>query len=211
MKVNESTVTVMCNCRIPNPPYYALYKYSSGGYYYQYMRRNLTLEEVCNIAKDIPSKWRAYPRLTRDVHPTPRYYLRCFLPNGREIMYRSTNWKYICRKFDQGINLYSTMIIIDSITGKILVQRDDDGTVTVSNKVTLPKHRPEPRYEVTIYEPGGLRRHSYTHAWKYAKRAFNKAAKAYDKVEVIDLATGEVYMYRDGTDWYFSMSIATLQ
>ena len=46
MKVNESTVTIMHNRKIPNPPYYALYKYSSGGYYYQYMRRNLTLEEL---------------------------------------------------------------------------------------------------------------------------------------------------------------------
>ena len=75
----------------------------------------------------------------------------------------------------------------------------------------MPKRRPEPRYEVTVTTPDGLKKHSYTHAWKYAKRAFNKAAKAYDKVDVIDLATGEVYMSRDGTDWYFSMSIATLQ
>ena len=211
MKVNESTVTIMRNCRIPDPPYYALYKYSSGGYYYQYMRRNLTLEEVCSIAKDIPSKWRAYPRLTKDVHPTPRYRLVCVLSDGHKTIYRSTDWKYICRQLDRGINLYSNMSIRDLLTGELLVQRDADGTVTVSNNVTLPKHRPEPRYKVTIYEPSGLRRCSYTHAWKYAKRKFNEAVKVYDKVDVIDLATGEVYMYRDGADWYFSMSIATLQ
>ena len=201
----------MHNCRIPNPPYYALYKYSSGGYYYQYMRRNLTLEEVCNIAKDIPSKWRAYPRLTKDVRPAPRYRLVCILSDGHKTIYRSTNWKYICRQFDKGINLYSTMIIIDSITGKILVRRDPDGTVTVSNNVILPKRRPESRYKVTIYEPSGLRRRSYTYAWKYAKRMFNKAAKAYDKVDVTDLVTGEVCMYRNGAEWYFAVSIATLQ
>lgn len=211
MKVNESTVTIMHNYRIPNPPYYALYKYSSGGYYYQYMRRNLTLEEVCNIAKDIPSKWRAYPRLTKDVRPTPRYRLVCCLSNGRKTIYRSTDWKYICRQLDRGINLYSNMSIRDLFTGELLVRRDADGTVTVSNNVTLPKRRSEPRYQVTVTTPDGLKKHYYRHAWKYAKRKFNEAVKVYDKVEVIDLATGEVYMYRDGVDWYFSMSIATLQ
>ena len=103
------------------------------------------------------------------------------------------------------------MIIIDSVTGKILVRRDDDGSVTVSNKVTLPKHRPEPKYEVTVTTPDGLNKHYYRYAWKYAKRKFNEAVKVYDKVDVIDLATGEVYMSRDGADWYFSTSIATLQ
>ena len=211
MKVNESTVTIMHNRKIPNPPYYALYKRSLGGYYYQYMRRNLSLEEVCSIAKDIPSKWRAYPRLTEDVHPTPRYRLVCCLSDGHKTIYRSTDWKYICRQLDRGISLYSNMSIRDLLTGELLVQRDPDGTITVSNNVILPKRRPEPRYKITIYEPSGLRRCSYTHAWKYAKRSFNKAAKAYDKVDVTDLATGEVYMYRNGAEWYFAQSIATLQ
>lgn len=211
MKVNESTVTIMRNRKIPNPPYYALYKYSLGGYYYRYIRCNLTLEEVCNIAKDIPSKWRAYPRLTEDVHSTPHYRLRCFLSNGRETRYRSASWKYICRKFDQGINLYKTMAIIDLITCKILVRRDADGTVTVFNNVVMPKRRPEPRYRVTVTAPDGLKKHSYTHAWKYAKRRFNEAVKVYDKVEVVDLVTGEVYICRNGTDWYFAVSVLTLQ
>ena len=211
MKVNESTVTIMHNCKIPNPPYYALYKYSLGGYYYQYLRRNLTLEEVCNIAKDIPSKWRAYPRLTKDVHPAPRYRLVCVLSDGHKTIYRSTDWKYICRQLDRGINLYSNMYIRDLLTGELLVQRDADGTVTVSNNVILPKRRPEPKYKVTVTTPDGLKKHYYTHAWKYAKRKFNEAVKVYDKVDVTDLATGEVYMCRNGVDWYFSMSIATLQ
>ena len=179
MKVNESTVTIMHNCRIPNPPYYALYKYSSSGYYYQYMRRNLTLEEVCNIAKDIPSKWRAYPRLTKDVHPTPRYRLICVLSDGHKTIYRSTNWKYICRQLDRGINLYSNMSIRDLLTGELLVRRDDDRPVMVSNNVTLPKRRPEPKYKVTVTTPDGLKKHYYRYAWKYAKRKFNEAVKVY--------------------------------
>lgn len=211
MKVNESTVTIMHNRKIPNPPYYALYKYSSGGYYYQYMRRNLTLEEVCNIAKDIPSKWRAYPRLTEDVRPTPRYYLECFLSNDRKTRYKSTNWRYICRQFDQGINLYSTMIIIDPMTRKVLVKRDADGSVTVAKGYELPKRRPEPRYRVTVTTPDGRKINSYTYAWKYAKRKFSEAVKIYDKVDVVDIRTAEVYMCRNGTDWYFSVSIAILQ
>ena len=211
MKVSNSRVDFVQNVKVPAPLYYALYRWTPHGYERLFNQRNLPKDELLTYAADNPGTYRAYPRLNKDAHPAPRYRLVCVLSDGHKTIYKSTDWKYICRQFDRGVSLYNDMSIRDLLTGELLVQRDPDGTVTVSNNVVMPKHRPEPRYKVTIYEPRGLRRCSYTYAWKYAKRAFNKAVKVYDKADVIDLATGEVYMSRNGTDWYFSMSIATLQ
>ena len=216
MKVNESTVTVMRNCRIPDPPYYALYKRSLCGHYYLYLRRNITLEEVCDIAKDIPSKWRAYPRLTDKPMPMPKYHLHAQKVGNddkvlKAVYYHSVNWRYICTVLDKTIDEGYNNVFIQDIYGKIILTRSPDGSVTISNKVTLPKRRPEPKYKVTVTTPDGLNKHYYRYAWKYAKRKFNEAVKVYDKVDVTDLATGEVYMSRNGVDWYFAVSITTLQ
>lgn len=211
MKVSNSRVDFVQNRKIPMPRYYALYRWTPHGYERLFRLSNLPKDELLTYASKYPGTYRAYPRLTADARPTPRYQLICCLSNGHKTIYRSIDWKYICRQLDRGINLYSSMSIRDLLTGELLVRRDADGTITVFNNVVMPKRRPEPRYKVTIYEPGGLRRRSYTYAWKYAKRTFNKATKVYDKVEVTDLFTGEVYMYRNGVEWYFAQSIVTLQ
>ena len=211
MKVSNSRVDFVQNVKVPMPLYYALYRWTPHGYVRLFSQRNLPKDELLTYAAGNPGTYRAYPRLTKDAHPAPRYRLVCVLSDGHKTIYRSTNWKYICRQLDRGVNLYSAMSIRDLLTGELLVRRDADGTVTVSNKVTMPKRRPEPKYKVTITCSDGRKIYSCTHAWKYAKRMFNKATKVYDKVEVTDIFTGEVYMYRNGAEWYFAQSIATLQ
>ena len=217
MIINKSTVTIMHNRKILNPPYYALYKRSLAGYYYLYIRRNLTLEEIADIVKDIPSKWRAYPRLTLEPTPMPMYRLRALerdISNSRVLMSanaRSVSWYYICRMFDAYIRLGYNDLVVRDINDKVILTRTPDGTITVAKGYELPKRRPRSAYVVTVYTNVIDKQIYRTSKLSYAVSKFKELSKICDNVELMSLTDGEILAYRDGDKWYYVNDDPTLQ
>ena len=216
MIINKSTVTIMHNRNIPNPPYYALYKYSLAGYYYLYMRRNLTLEEIADIVKDIPSKWRAYPRLTPNLRPMPKYRLNAqMVDNDGKVIASadsySKNWYYICHMFDMYINWGYNVVVRDFVNDKVILERTSDGTITVAKGYELPKRQPRSAYIVTVYTNVIDKQVYRTSKLSYAISKFKELSKICDKVDLMSLTTGEILAYRDGDKWYYAKNDPTLQ
>lgn len=216
MIINKSTVTIVQNRRIPNPPYYALYKRSLAGYYYLYMRRNLTLEEIADIVKDIPSKWRAYPRLTPDPMPMPNYRLHAQHIDDKGKVTgsadsHSKNWYYICKMFDSYIRFGYNNIVIRDVNDNVILTRTPDGTVTVAKGYELPKRQPNHSYVIHVYDDLAIKQVYRTSKWSYAWRKFNELVKVCNEVDLMSLTSGEILAYRKGTEWYYSAEIRTLQ
>ena len=216
MIINKSTVTIMNNRNIPNPPYYALYKRSLAGYYYLYMRRNLTLEEIADIVKDIPSKWRAYPRRTPDPMPMPEYRLHAqYVDNDGKVTHsadsHSKNWYYICHMFDMYINWDFNNIVVRDINDKVILTRTPDGTITVAKGYELPKRQPRSAYIVTVYTNVLDKQVYRTSKLSYAISKFKELSKICGKVDLMSLTTGEILAYRDGDKWYYAKNDPTLQ
>lgn len=216
MIINKSTVTIMHNRKIPNPPYYALYKRSLAGYYYLYMRRNLTLEEIADIVKDIPSKWRAYPRRTPDPMPMPKYRLHAQeIDQDGKVMgsddYHSKNWYYICHVFDTCIKWGYNNIVVRDIDDKAILTLTPDDTITIAKGYELPKRRPRSSYLVTVYTNVIDKQVYRTSKLSYAVSKFKELSKICDKVDLTSLTTGEILVYRDGDKWYFAEDWPTLQ
>ena len=216
MIINKSTVTIMHNRNIPNPPYYALYKRSLAGYYYLYMRRNLTLEEIADIVKDIPSKWRAYPRRTPNLRPMPKYRLNAqMVDNDGKVIASadsySKNWYYICHMFDMYINWGYNVVVRDFVNDKVILERTSDGTITVAKGYELPKRQPRSAYIVTVYTNVIDKQVYRTSKLSYAISKFKELSKICDKVDLMSLTEGEILAYRDGDKWYYAKNDPTLQ
>lgn len=217
MIINKSTVTIMHNRKIPNPPYYALYKRSLAGYYYLYMRKNLTLEEIADVVKDIPSKWRAYPRRTPNLRPMPEYYLHAqTVDNDGHVIASadsfSKNWYYICHMFDTYIRWgHNNIVVRGFVDNKVILTYTPDDTITVAEGYELPKRQPRSAYVVTVYT-NVLNKQVYrTSKLSYAISKFKELSKICDKVDLMSLTTGEILAYRDGDKWYFSKDDPILQ
>lgn len=216
MIINKSTVTIIQNRKIPNPPYYALYKRSLAGYYYLWIRRNLTLEEIAEIVKDIPAKWRAYPRLTVDPMPMPKYRLHAqYVDDKGKVTHsadsHSVNWYYICHMFDSYIKMGYNNVVVRDTNDRIVLSRTTDGTVMVAKGYELPKRSPRPAYVVTVYTNVIDKQVYRTSNLSYAQRKFKELSKICDKVDLMSLTDGEILAYRDGDDWYYAEDDATLQ
>ena len=216
MIINKSTVTIMHNRNIPNPPYYALYKRSLAGYYYRYIRRNLTLEEITDIVKDIPSKWRAYPRRTLEPMPMPKYRLHAQRVghDGKVLASadsHSVNWHYICHMFDTYIKWGYNNVVVRDNNDKVVLTRTPDGTITVAKGYELPKRQPRPAYIVTVYTNTIDKQVYRTSKLSYAISKFKELSKICDKVDLMSLTDGEILAYRDGDKWYYAKDYPTLQ
>lgn len=216
MIINKSTVTIIQNRKIPNPPYYALYKRSLAGYYYLWMRRNLTLEEIAEIVKDIPAKWRAYPRLTADPMPMPKYRLHAQYADDKGKVIgsadsHSVNWHYICHMLDTYIRWGYNNIVVRDVNDRIILSRTTDGTIMLAKGYELPKRQTNPKYIIHVYDGPFTKQVYRTSKWSYAWSKYNELVKICNEVDLMSLTNGEILAYRKGTEWYYSQEIATLQ